>query len=536
MLRKIRVLGVAVAALGLAACGGTDSPTAKVATTNQRGTLVDNPALRVASLNQADFTAQLNATASGQQLLALAGTPACGVDFYYIKYWTVGTGPQPAPATMVSGALMVPTGSAPQCSGSRPIVLYAHGTTTDSTYNIADIADTSNAANSESALIAAVFAAQGYIVVAPNYAGYDISNLGYHPYLNGVQNSEDMIDALAAARTALLSTFTPGTTDSGKLYVTGYSEGGYVAMATVKAMQAAGEVVTAAAPSSGPYALEAFGDAIFFGQVNIGSTIFAPLTTTSYQKAYGNVYTQTSDVYSSTYASGIDTLLPSATSLATLFQNGKLPQTALFNSTTPTSSTGNAVLDAAANQLLAKPSSPPYSASEAALFDTGFGSSYLVNDKYRVGYVDDAVINPDQAEMTLIGGGTLNSSNVALAATSPDANGLRQDFKLNDMRGGWAPQEPMLLCGGDQDPTVFFQNTQIMAAEWSPYVQGGLVSVLDLNAAPVAGSPFAPLQVALQQTEAQLVAANGAAAVQSYHTTEAPFCMVAARGFFAKVP
>ena len=27
-----------------------------------------------------------------------------------------------------------------------------------------------------------MFAAQGYIVVAPNYAGYDISTLGYHPY------------------------------------------------------------------------------------------------------------------------------------------------------------------------------------------------------------------------------------------------------------------------------------------------------------------------------------------------------------------
>ena len=31
--------------------------------------------------------------------------------------------------------------------------------------------------------MAAVFAAQGYIVVAPNYAGYDGSTLDYHPYL-----------------------------------------------------------------------------------------------------------------------------------------------------------------------------------------------------------------------------------------------------------------------------------------------------------------------------------------------------------------
>ena len=530
MLRKIGVLWVAAATLGLAACGGTNSPTGTVASSNQRGTLIDNPALRVASVNASDFAAQLNATASGPQLLQLAGTPACGVDFYYFKYWTVGPDNS---AQMASGSLMVPTGSGTQCTGPRPIVLYAHGTTTDSAYNIANISDTTNSANSEAATIAAVFAAQGYIVVAPNYLGYDISTLGYHPYLNGAENATDMMDALTAARSALLSTFTVTTSDNGKLYVTGYSEGGYVAMATVKAMQAAGDPVTASAPASGPYALEAFGDAIFFGQVNIGSTIFTPLVTTSYQHAYGNVYSQTSDVYSATFASGIDTLLPSATPLDALFQSGKLPQTALFNSSTPTSSTGVGAVDAAADQLLAIPASPPYSPSQAALFDLGFGSPYLVNNSYRVAYVDDAIINPDQAEMTLIGGGTLDVSNVGIAATS--TGGLRGDLAMNDMRS-WSPQEPMLMCGGSQDPTVFFQNTQIMAALWTPFVTGGLVSVLDLNGAPQAGNPFAPLQVALQQTEAQLLAAQGSAAIASFHATEAPFCLVAARGFFALVP
>ena len=532
MLRKIGLLGVALAALGLAACGGTNSPTGKVATSNQRGTLVDNPALRIASVNASAFAAQLNATASGPQLLQLAGAPACGVDFYYVKYWTVAPDNS---AQLASAALMVPTGSSAPCTGPRPIVLYAHGTTTDSAYNIANISDTSNSANSEAALIAAVFAAQGYIVVAPNFLGYDISTLGYHPYLNGAENATVMMDALTAARAALLTTFSPTTSDSGKLYVTGYSAGGYAAMATVKAMQAAGAPVTASAPASGPYALEAFGDAIFFGQVNIGSTEFGPLTSTSYQHAYGNVYSQTSDLYSSTYASGIDTLLPNVTPINTLFSSGKLPQTSFFDSTTPTSATGIPQVDGAADQLLAIPSSPPYSAEEATLFGLGFGNPFLVNNSYRVAYVDDAVINGDQAEMTLIGGGTLSSGTVALAATS--TIGLRKDLALNDMRaGGWSPQEPMLMCGGDQDPTVYFQNAQIMAALWTPYVAGGLVSVLDLNGAPQAGNPFAPLQVALQQQEAQLLAANGVAAVASFHGTEAPFCMVAARGFFAQVP
>ncbi len=525
MLKKFGGLTVAVlATLALAGCGG-NSQSAAVSTSTQPGTLAVNPPLRVASLSASAFAANLDATTSGQQLLQLAGTPACGVDFYYLKYWTVAPDGKP---TEVSGALMVPTGAGSQCSGARPIVLYAHGTTTASNYNIADISDPSNAANSESAMIAAVFAAQGYIVVAPNYEGYDISNLGYHPYVDGAVNAEDMIDALTAARAALPHTFTPGTTDSGQLYVTGYSEGGYVAMATVKAMQAAGETVTASAPSSGPYALEAFGDAIFFGQVDIGSTVFAPLVTTSYQNAYGNVYSQTTDVYSSTYATGINTLLPTTTPLATLFQSGKLPEAALFDSTTPV--TGNTQLD----QLLAEPTSPPYTPEQAALFDAGFGSPGLVTNTFRAAYAADALTNPDQAMMTLLNGGTLTASDVALAA-SPSV-GLRQDFKVNDMRnGGWMPKEPMLMCGGDQDPTVFFMNTQIMAAEWSPLVAGGLVSVLDLNGTP--GGPFAPLQSAFQGTYAAMVSAEGAStAIQSYHATEAPFCMVAARDFFAQVP
>ncbi len=58
--------------------------------------------------------AELAATASGAQLLEITGAPACGVDFYYVKFWTVGGAGE---TTESSGALMVPTGAAPACSG-----------------------------------------------------------------------------------------------------------------------------------------------------------------------------------------------------------------------------------------------------------------------------------------------------------------------------------------------------------------------------------------------------------------------------------
>lgn len=496
----------AIAVVLLTACG-SNSTTSEVATSTARGTLIQNPPLRIASLDAAALTAQLNASASGQQLLELAQAPTCGVDFYYLQYWTVGGANETATAT---GALMVPTGTAAQCSGPRPIVLYAHGTTTLKTYNIADI---TNPSNTEGALVAAMFAAQGYIVVAPNYAGYDASSLSYHPFLNGAQQSKDMIDALSAARTALPQTLSAATTDSGKLFITGYSEGGYVAMATHKALQAANQTVTASAPMSGPYALAAFFDAVFYGDVNLGSTEFTPLITTSYQKAYGNIYSATTDIYEPTYAAGIDTLLPSTTPIDTLFEDGKLPETALFSSTTPV--TGNPTLDAA----LAVPKNP--------IFALGFGASNLITNDYRVSYILDAVAHPDGAVPVPKPGVPL--------AVSPQ-NTLRIAAKLNDMRT-WVPHVPVLLCGGDMDPTVYFTlNAGTMQAFWAAAgLPPEVVTVLDVNAAPTAQDPFAAVKVGFQETEAQIVASQGEeAAVESYHTTVAPFCTAAARGFFSQ--
>ena len=195
MFKSLLPLSVACCAAMLGACGSS-SQTASVATSTAHGTLAVDPPFRIASLDAAAFQAELAASATGAQLLQITGNPNCGVDFYYIKFWTVGAA---AEATESSGALMVPTGAASGCSGARPIVLYAHGTNPDKTLNIADV---TNPANSEGVLIAAMFAAQGYIVVAPNYAGYDISTLGYHPFLNAEQQSGEMIDILTAARAA----------------------------------------------------------------------------------------------------------------------------------------------------------------------------------------------------------------------------------------------------------------------------------------------------------------------------------------------
>jgi len=106
-------------AIGLSSCG-TDSMTSVMPAGTARGSLIQDPPLRIASLDAATFGAELGASASGAQLLQVAGQPTCGVDFYYLQYNTVGGAGEP---TTASGALMVPTGSAAQCRGGRAMVL-----------------------------------------------------------------------------------------------------------------------------------------------------------------------------------------------------------------------------------------------------------------------------------------------------------------------------------------------------------------------------------------------------------------------------
>ena len=73
-----------------------------------------------------------------------------------------------------------------------------------------------------------------------------------------------------------------------------------------------------------------------------------------------------------------------------------------------------------------------------------------------------------------------------------------------------------------------------MQAFWSA-LPTGLVTVLDVHGTVNPASPFAAAQVGFQQTLAQLLASGGqAAVVQNYHTTVAPFCAAAARGFFSQ--
>ncbi|MDI9336190.1 MAG: alpha/beta fold hydrolase [Gammaproteobacteria bacterium] len=454
----------------LASCGGGD----------QRADLISNQPLYGITL--ADYTNGLTAaaTAGGASSAAgitrsLAGSEIkCGFSGNKITYKTVNAKNQ---LVNTEAVVLVPQGNGADCSGDRPVVLLAHGTTTDVDYDI------SSQTNGEGQLAQAFFASRGFVVVAPNYVGYGISKSQPHPYLVEQQQSKDMIDAYKAAKKSNLF-----KEKAGKLFVTGYSQGGFVAMATHKAMQQEGITVAASAPLSGPYAIQAISDKFFVdGDVNLGATTFYPFIMRAYQEAYGNVYKNPSEVYTADWISkGIATLLPGTNSTIT--------------------SSG---LDAAS----------VFSTTSFSAGGYGIGSSnFIVPDSLVTAYKNDVTTNPDRG-----------NAGPAITSSHPVRNAL----KNNDLRN-WKPNAntQVLLCAGSGDSVVYIENTNLIYDYW---IAGGVpsstITKLDLSATP--SGAFAPIQTAFQGTGLPgNRALNKTGAGTAYHSAAAPFCYKAASDFF----
>jgi hypothetical protein len=504
MRRAFPLVALPLALALITACDSNDDDDdsgAEPPAESARGDLIDGEPALLATYSPGELVGLITTNDLGQFVADAILTPECTIDVHQLKYQTVDPDGNITPA---SGALIVPHGDDPVCEGPRPVVVYAHGTATDKAYNIANL---ENPDNAEGTLLAAVFAAEGYIVVAPNYVGYDTSTLDYHPYLNADQQSKDMIDALTAARRALPTSGAANTSDDGRLFVTGYSQGGFVAMATHRALEDTGQTVTASAPMSGPYALAAFGDAIFEGRVSGGSVVNLTLTLSSYQHAYGDLYTDATEVFEPQYADGIETLLPSTTSVGDLKADGRLPDDALFDSTPPDPSYADIT-----------PATTP--AALAPVFALGFGPEHLLTNEFRLAYLRDAEAHPD--------GGWPQRTD-GLPPADPE-NPFRQALKTNDQRN-WTPTAPMLLCGGHLDPTVLYLNTRLMQAYWASVSN---VTTLDIDSDTETDDPFAAQkeQFALAKDLVE-IAEGDTGVLEKYHAgLVAPFCLSAVRSFF----
>ena len=302
---RIQLLTSLALASLLAACGGNDD------TNPPRGALVEAPTT-VATMT----TAQIDAATAQSGLQALSGTAKCDVKVVALNYNTIGPkGEQ----TNASAAMLVPVSSATCNTANEPLLAYARGTEVSKPRTLA------NANDGETFLLIAMYASQGYVVVATDYLGFAKSNFPYHPYLQADSEASSVIDSLRAARLAAPA---QGATLSGKVMFTGYSQGGHSSMAAQRAAERdnANEFnVVAGAHLAGPYNLSGS----FKSPVVIaGYQYFVPFLVNGYQKTYGDVYTDINTVYKMPYATYIADLLPSPTlTYTTLVTTGPTPGT-----------------------------------------------------------------------------------------------------------------------------------------------------------------------------------------------------------------
>ena len=285
--KHFRLTCVAAATLVLAACGGGDDGPA-------RGALLD-PAATVTTLT----AAQIDAATASSGLQAVSGTAKCDVKVVALNYATIGA--KGEDGQNASGVMLVPAGAC--ANDSTPLVAYARGTNALKTRTLA------NPQDSETFSLVAFFAAQGYAVVATDYLGYAKSSYAYHPYLDAESEASSVIDSVRAARNAASAV---GAKLSGKVMLTGYSQGGHSSTAAQRAAERdnGAEInVVAGAHLAGPYNL---GTALSLPTPTAGSQLFLPFIVTAWQHAYGNLYGKASDAFKAPYDTSIESAFPTA--------------------------------------------------------------------------------------------------------------------------------------------------------------------------------------------------------------------------------
>lgn len=150
-----------------------------------------------------------------------SGLVQFGVTTYRITYKTKNAD---GTEVMASGALVVPA-----TQNAVPMVSYQHGTITSDASAPSYFSATSGMDGQLVILMGSV----GYITVAPDYIGYGVSNTLPHTYESRQGLAQASLDLLRAAK----EFFAGKSAWDNRLYLTGYSEGGYATMALLKKME-----------------------------------------------------------------------------------------------------------------------------------------------------------------------------------------------------------------------------------------------------------------------------------------------------------
>lgn len=145
-----------------------------------------------------------------------------GVRVYRLEYSTTNTD---GTRIKASGAVIIPVGP----TTAMPMLSMQHGTIQSDSD-----APSNFGPGSEAYTLGSLFGSQGYIIAAPDYIGYGASSGVPHPYehRNGLATAS--LDMLRATREFLADN---NVNWDERLFVAGYSEGGYATMALQKKIE-----------------------------------------------------------------------------------------------------------------------------------------------------------------------------------------------------------------------------------------------------------------------------------------------------------
>ena len=225
-------------------------------------------------------------------------TTVFGYTAYKIPYVTTD---EEGDEVAVSGLMVVPTGLPEAVTQQIGLSLVSddHGTIFANDEAPGVIGEKTSAPDGAAIILTAL---AGFVTLQPDYIGFGDSNDHYHPFVLKKSLANATVDFIDAAKTFATAN---GIKLNGQLFLTGYSEGGYAALATLQKIEKeGGPEVAIAAPMSGPYAMNEMAMGVL-SQPELTVPSFMANVGYSYAKAYGKVLT---DVINEPYASKLATL------------------------------------------------------------------------------------------------------------------------------------------------------------------------------------------------------------------------------------
>ncbi len=240
--------------------------------------------------------------------LALSGIDSFiaeqGVKIYKLTYETIDVHGR---VTMASGQVAFPENK----NEALPLASYQHGTV----INTDEVPSRFSFSNQES-IVAPIMASNGYIGIAPDYLGLGDSS-GLHPFILAKPTATSVVDMTRAAKSLAQK---KDYMISDKLFLFGYSEGGYATMVTHQEMEryhAEEFSVTASAPMAGPYNVSGILIDTMLGDRSYSNPFHLAYLILSYHDAYG-LFENASEIFSKNFSPRVEDYLNGVSSLESL--------------------------------------------------------------------------------------------------------------------------------------------------------------------------------------------------------------------------